>query len=169
MHNIWVRLNAVTFFAISVLMGLATLCCLSTFNHVDVPVVKTLKLNNIRSLRNHGGTDQALFSFDINADLTPVWHWNSHILFVYLVAEYPSDANVLNQVVVWDKIIKSKSGTKIKETNQFVKYPLKDQGSELRGKEVTLKLLIDHMPITGPTYPLFAGNHTFKLPSKYKL
>lgn len=27
-------------------------------------------------------------------DLTPVWHWNSHILFVYLVAEYPSDANV---------------------------------------------------------------------------
>jgi hypothetical protein len=39
---------------------------------------------------------------------------------------------VLNQVVIWDKIIKSKSGAKIKEFNEFVKYPLKDQGSELR-------------------------------------
>ena len=86
----------------------------STYNHIEVPVVKTLKLNNIRSLsvfflifyffyyfqfsilffdmlllllslllllwsffqlyesdfrRNHGGTDQALFSFDLTAGM----------------------------------------------------------------------------------------------------
>ena len=82
-------------------------------------------------------------------DMTPVWHWNTHILFAFVVAEYESEANVrvysaiycitlltfiqvLNQVVVWDKIVRSKKQAKLREKNEFVKYALIDQGAELR-------------------------------------
>mmetsp|Transcript_16740 Transcript_16740/g.25139 ORF Transcript_16740/g.25139 Transcript_16740/m.25139 type:complete len:174 (+) Transcript_16740:179-700(+) len=168
MYNIRVRLNAVTFFAFSVLFGLTAMCCMSTYFHEGQAVVKTLRLNNIRSLRYHNGADRALFSFDVEADLSPVWHWNSNYLFVYIVAEYQSDANVLNQVVIWDKIIDNKERLRFKQTNEFVKYALIDQGSELRGKEVTLTLMWDHMPITGLMCFESVYNNTFQLPLVYK-
>lgn len=38
----------------------------------------------------------------------------------------------LNQVIIWDKIVTSKEGAWLKETNEFVKYALIDQGQELR-------------------------------------
>jgi signal peptidase complex subunit 3 len=132
MHNIWVRLNAVIFFALTVLLVLASLCAFSTFLHTVTPQVKTLKLNTLKSLRNHGGVDRALLSFDINADLTPAFHWNIKQLFVFVVAEYESTLNPLNQVIIWDKIVKSKEEAHLKLNNEFVKYALIDQGAELR-------------------------------------
>jgi signal peptidase complex subunit 3 len=132
MHNVWVRLNAVIFFALTVLLALAIVCAFSTYFHYDTPVVKTLKLNTLKSLRNHGGVDRALMSFDLNADLSPAWHWNIKQLFVFVVAEYTSSMNPLNQVIIWDKIVKSKAESHLKYTNEFVKYALIDQGAELR-------------------------------------
>ena len=132
MHNVWVRLNAVIFFALTVLLVLATLCALSTYLHTAKPSVKTLRLNTLKSLRNHGGVDRALLSFDMNADLNPAFHWNIKQLFVFVVAEYESSANPLNQVIIWDKIIKSKAESHLKLNNEFVKYALIDQGAELR-------------------------------------
>ena len=38
----------------------------------------------------------------------------------------------LNQVIIWDKIIKSPNEAFLRETNEFVKYALIDQGKELR-------------------------------------
>lgn len=43
-----------------------------------------------------------------------------------------SFSQVLNQVILWDKIIQSPSEAWIKETDEFVKYALIDQGQELR-------------------------------------
>lgn len=51
------------------------------------------------------GHDQAILSLGINADLRSVFNWNVKQLFVYITAEYETEANVLNQVVVWDSII----------------------------------------------------------------
>ena len=44
-------------------------------------------------------------TFDLQADLTPLFNWNVKQLFLYLTAEYETPANVVNQVVLWDKII----------------------------------------------------------------
>ena len=52
--------------------------------------------------------------------------------------------------------------------NEFVKYALIDQGSELRNKTITLKLMWDHMPITGRLYNGVDGATPFTLPEKYK-
>ena len=73
-----------------------------------------------------------------------------------------------------DKIIEnidSDAGKHIQEENVFVKYALVDQGNELRGKDVTLKLMWDHMPITGFVYmdeQVKDTTTTFELPVEYK-
>ena len=38
----------------------------------------------------------------------------------------------MNQVVIWDKIVQTPQEAKLKLSNEFVKYALIDQGSELR-------------------------------------
>ena len=43
------------------------LCSKYTFH--EEPIVKTLKLQKLRSLRNHNGIDRALFSFDMDAGM----------------------------------------------------------------------------------------------------
>lgn len=110
-------------------------------------------MNTLRSLKAHGGVDRALLSFDIDVDLQPAFHWNIKQLFVFVVASYETKKNPVNQVVLWDKIVEAKDGPDnmiIKEKGVFCKYALIDQrGGGLRGKNVTLSLYWDHMPLTG--------------------
>ena len=39
---------------------------------------------------------------------------------------------MMNQVIVWDKIISSVDKANLRESNEHVKYSLVDQGAELR-------------------------------------
>lgn len=116
--------------------------------------------------------DRALLSFDIHADMRPAFHWNIKQLFVYVVASYSTSSKEINQIVVWDKILEAIDPKKvIDEENVFVKYALVDQGDELRGKDVTLTLMWDHMPITGLLYmgQQSADQTTsFTLPTEYQ-
>lgn len=143
----------------------------TSHSHSFSTVVKTLKLNTLRSLKSHGGVDRCLLSFDITADLTPAFHWNIKQLFVYVVASYSTPTCPNNQIVLWDKIIESEDVKIIDEQNVFVKYALVDQADQLRGKDVQLKLMWDHMPITGLLYmgeqdPSTTSN--FTLPTEYQ-
>ena len=107
--------------------------------------------------------------------MNPAFHWNVKQLFVYVVASYTTPSKEINNVVIWDTIIENIDSTEkkhIQQTNVFVKYALVDQGNELRGKDVTLKLMWDHMPITGFVYMdeqknLDQSSSTFTLPSEY--
>ena len=123
-------------------------------------------------MKSHGGVDRALLSFDIHADMRPAFHWNIKQLFVYVVASYTTPSKEVNQIVIWDKILEAINPKKvIEEKNVFVKYALVDQGNELRGKDVSLQLMWDHMPITGL---LYMGEQpsdqttSFLLPSEYQ-
>ena len=135
-------------------------------------VVEILALNTLRSLKSHGGVDRALLSFDVQVDFAPAFHWNVKQLFIYVVAIYETEDGRDNQVVLWDKIIEASDDNKIiNERNVFVKYALVDQGDQLRGKNVTLQLQWDHMPITGTLHmdkqPLETTSH-FILPTEYQ-
>jgi signal peptidase complex subunit 3 len=114
-----------------------------------------LKLKKLKSLKSHGGVDRALLNFDLHVDLNPAFHWNIKQLFVYVVASYKSDTNKNNQIVLWDKIVEatdSKQSKIIKQDSIFVKYALVDQGADLRGRDVKLQIMWDHMPLTGLLY-----------------
>ena len=68
MHTIWIRLNAVVFFGLTVLLSLSLLAALSKIGHANryVPNIHKLQLNHMKSLKNHGGVDRALLSFDLH-------------------------------------------------------------------------------------------------------
>lgn len=104
--------------------------------------------------------------------MAPAFHWNVKQLFVYVVASYETESKKFNQVVIWDKILEAIDPNKeIKQENVFVKYALVDQGDELRGKDVKLQLMWDHMPITGFLYMGEQPAETmtqFTLPSEYQ-
>lgn len=110
-----------------------------------------------------------MLELDLDADLRPAFHWNLKQLFVYVVAEYESKKNKLNQVVIWDAIIESVDDAHIQFKKQSVKYALIDQGSELRNKTIKLKLQWDHMPLTGRLYIHEKAGSPFTLPGKYVL
>ena len=49
----------------------------------------------VRRRKIHGaGHDQAILSLQLDADLRSVFNWNVKQLFVYITAEYETDANV---------------------------------------------------------------------------
>jgi signal peptidase complex subunit 3 len=167
MHNLWVRLNAVVFFALTVLLALATLAAFSTYLHAGEPKVKVLRFDKLTQLMHYNGNDRAKLNFHLNADLTPAFHWNVKQLFVFMVAEYETEKARLNQVIIWDKIIESKEDAIIKVKKQDLKYALMSQGADLRGRDVTLKLMWDHMPITGRLYMgSNTKNDTFTTPKE---
>lgn len=116
--------------------------------------------------------DRALLTFDIHADMRPAFHWNIKQLFVYVVASYETESKKINQIVIWDKILEAVDPEKvINMENVFVKYALVDQGDELRGKDVSLQLMWDHMPLTGLLYmdkQPKSSAATFTLPAEYQ-
>ena len=44
--------------------------------------------------------DLALLRYDLKIDMSDSFHWNVKMIFLYLVAEYTNEKNVVNQVSV---------------------------------------------------------------------
>ena len=86
-----------------------------------------------------------------------------------MLAEYSTNDNPLNQVVVWDKIIERQSDALLHEDNVFVKYALIDQTTMQRNSSVSLRLVWDHMPLTGRLFmESDSSGAYFQLPGVYK-
>mmetsp|Transcript_47082 Transcript_47082/g.94886 ORF Transcript_47082/g.94886 Transcript_47082/m.94886 type:complete len:183 (-) Transcript_47082:225-773(-) len=167
MHTVWVRLNAVVFFGLTVIVSLACLTWVSTIGHQGFPVVDVVRVNTVKTLRSHSKKDVAVLTFDLHADLAPAFDWNIKQLFVFVVAEYRSKTNPLNQVVIWDKIIEDPKDAKLDMDKATVEYGLIDQGAELRNTTVQLRLVWDHMPLTGRLFMESVPMSSFKLPGEY--
>lgn len=124
MHSFWQRLNAIFFFALSVLGFLAFAAAGTTYWHTAQPRVSvSLKkimlcaqttpmcraLPRTRAIAHAArcvfavggsrkiqgaGHDQAILSLQMDADLRSCFNWNVKQLFVYVTAEYETEANV---------------------------------------------------------------------------
>jgi signal peptidase complex subunit 3 len=86
---------------------------------------------------------------------------------VFVTGEYSTPTNPLNQVILWDKIIERPEDAKLNLKKVHVKYGLIDQGEELRGANVTLRLYWDHMPLTGRLYTHDKPMESFLVPTEY--
>ena len=75
MHSFWQRLNAIFFYALSVLGFLSFAAAGTSYWHHSSPVVD-LRLEKILLRKIYGaGHDQAILSLSINADLRSVFNW----------------------------------------------------------------------------------------------
>uniref|UniRef100_A0AAY5KP15 Signal peptidase complex subunit 3 n=1 Tax=Esox lucius TaxID=8010 RepID=A0AAY5KP15_ESOLU len=115
-------------------------------------------------------SDLGFITFDLSADLKPIFDWNVKQLFLYLSAEYATKSNALNQVVLWDKIVLRGESTKLNLRDMKSKYFFFDDGNGLRAnKNITLTLSWNVVPNAG-ILPLVmgAGRMSVPFPESYE-
>lgn len=81
---------------------------------------------------NREKRDLGHLTFDLSADLNPLFNWNVKQLFLYLTAEYKTKDNDLNQVVLWDKIVQRGDNAILDLKNMHTKYYFWDDGNGLK-------------------------------------
>lgn len=54
-------------------------------------------MSKFRTFRKSEGTDRLLLNIDVDADLAPAFNWNVKQLFAFVVAEYETKTNPVNQ------------------------------------------------------------------------
>ncbi|KAF8399131.1 hypothetical protein HHK36_014996 [Tetracentron sinense] len=107
---------------------------------------EVLKVNRFR--KQLSGNDEVSLTLNISMDVQSTFTWNTKQVFVFVAAEYQTAQNSLNQVSLWDHIIQDKDQANL-QTQIVTKYPLIDQGSNLRGTKIKLVLHWYIMPKTG--------------------
>lgn len=118
-------------------------------------------VNSLKNTRNYGGSrnqpkENTKLKFNIVADFTPLFNWNTKQVFTYLYIEYPTSENEKtddndNKVVVWDKILTDGQGY-INFRNLKSKYSVWDYAPQLSNREGQLKLGYNVQPYIGGLY-----------------
>ncbi|CAN8006490.1 unnamed protein product [Ixodes hexagonus] len=174
MNTVISRANAIFAFTLSVLTALTFCCFLSTAFHqyksnIELQTVKA----SVKSVQDftttRGKNDLGFVTFDLKANLTELFNWNVKQLFLYLTAEYETEKNVLNQVVLWDKIIRRGEEAMLDFKSLHTKYYFWDDGHGLKGnKNVTLTLSWNIIPNAGSLPNILGtGAHSFAFPAEY--
>ncbi|XP_011189936.1 signal peptidase complex subunit 3 [Zeugodacus cucurbitae] len=176
MHTVLTRGNATVAYSLSVLACLTFCCFLSTVfldsrTTAHVNTVKVLVKNMPDYSASREKHDLGFLTFDLETNLTSLFNWNVKQLFLYLTAEYKTADNVLNQVVLWDKIILRGENSALDFKNMNTKYYFWDDGNGLKNnRNVSLYLSWNIIPNAGllPTIRSL-GTHTFKFPAEYSV
>ncbi|ORY05128.1 signal peptidase 22 kDa subunit [Basidiobolus meristosporus CBS 931.73] len=136
MYNIIQRLSAVGAFTLSVFFVLLGAVAVFTPFQATSPVaevsIRTAKIQHGRygdrflEYYHSPPADYVFLKFDLEADLSSLFRWNTKQLFVYVVAEYESSKYGVNQIVLWDRIIQSADDAKFKLRGYKNKYAFMD-------------------------------------------
>ncbi|KAH9171958.1 signal peptidase 22kDa subunit [Lactarius sanguifluus] len=154
MHSIYARVNNVSATLSSTVMVLLAAIALSSFIFTAQPT-GSLEIASVKVFAGearrypHRRQEYAFVNFNITADLSPLFHWNTKQLFVYLEAEYTNAKGVRNQVVFWDRIVRRKEDAVIAVSGKN-KYPFREISAKFKGStpaNYTLKYNL--MPFVG--------------------
>lgn len=161
-------------------------CAWSTLWLDRPPTNVKLKVNDLYHLLPFGRSsfqgERANFTFSVSADFRPLFNWNTRQIFVYITAEYMTKYGTHNQVVVWDKILRTDierfegpewdhvwEPTRMLDLDNIgCKYLLMDPTDSLRSNDINLVLSYDIMPVSGSIrmFPKTTFNK-FNMPSKH--
>mmetsp|Transcript_52701 Transcript_52701/g.107491 ORF Transcript_52701/g.107491 Transcript_52701/m.107491 type:complete len:192 (+) Transcript_52701:102-677(+) len=179
MHSWTFRLNAIFTFTVTVL---AVLSALNALTVAFLDPRPTASIDNVKLQRMPGsGPKQpnanARVMFDMQADLRPLFTWNTKLVFLYVTAEYRTDLNQLNQIVIWDYIVEDIKHAELAVGRLQSKllprhhneYPLIDQGRGIRNAAGPVKLLLNWctMPIVGVISRQRSGHAEFEFPDTW--
>ncbi|KAL1928474.1 hypothetical protein VTP01DRAFT_2830 [Rhizomucor pusillus] len=161
MHNLQQRANVLLSFALtalgSVLAVIAAISYITGYPQISGDLVINSDALRVVS-RRYGpdyydyGTPKSHFArltFDIDADFTPVFNWNTKQVFVAVVAEYETESHSRNSIVIWDKIISSKDNAHLKLRNVANKYALIDISRKWSHQQANLSIHWDITPYVG--------------------
>ncbi|KAK7440376.1 Signal peptidase complex subunit [Stygiomarasmius scandens] len=93
--------------------------------------------------------EMGFVDFNITADLTPLFNWNTKQLFLYLEAEYQNTKGVNNTVVIWDRIVRRKEDAAINIAGRN-KYAFREISSSFKNAPAShYSLKYNVMPYVG--------------------
>ncbi|XP_016097949.1 signal peptidase complex subunit 3-like isoform X3 [Sinocyclocheilus grahami] len=175
MNTVLSRANSLFAFSLSVMAALTFGCFITTaFKDRSIPVDIRVSKVMIKNVDDFTGprerSDLGFVTFDVSANLQPIFDWNVKELFLYLTAEYSTKSNALNQVVLWDKIVLRGDNTKLNLRDVKSKYFFFDDGNGLRSnKNITLTLSWNVVPNAG-ILPLVmgSGHKSLAFPESYE-
>ncbi|XP_018934614.1 signal peptidase complex subunit 3-like [Cyprinus carpio] len=175
MNTVLSRANSLFAFSLSVMAALTFGCFITTaFKDRSVPVDIHVSKVMIKNVDDFTGprerSDLGFVTFDISANLQPIFDWNVKELFLYLTAEYSTKSNALNQVVLWDRIVLRGDNTKLNLKDVKSKYFFFDDGSGLRAnKNITLTLSWNVVPNAGILPSVMGSGHkSLAFPETYE-
>lgn len=166
-------MNAVTVYGLTILGNMAILCALTSIwleGTAREVSLKALSIQRFTPLRHPIYAERVDMTFSLKADVRHLFHWNVKQMYVYVVAEYVTDSHDINQVVVWDKIVRTDC-KEIKASHRHLdawcpddprllkghelynKYHLLHPHKQLRANAVKLSLHYDIMPLVGAVFP----------------
>lgn len=176
MHTFLARLNALFAFSLSIVALLTLLFALSTsfksydkLAKIDIKTVKSLvRRMNDYNMPNAKENDLGLVQFNMDADFEDCFDWNVKQLFIYLTANYQTQENKLNQIVLWDYVLNRGEKGQLKLRNQNPEYYMWDDGFGLKGNNITLTLSMNIIPNSGFLQTANSPTtHTFTFPDLY--
>ncbi|VEU21963.1 DEKNAAC102981 [Brettanomyces naardenensis] len=153
-----------TIFVMAVVISVVSIVQLNLSGYQSLPGDITVNdtHNSIRYSRNYGGKsghgkENVKLRFDLDADLTPLFNWNTKQVFVYLVGEYdgPEKGDLKqseehSKVIFWDHIIPDASHAKLSLRNKKSKYSVYDYYPVLSNRTASVKLEFNVQPWVGP-------------------
>jgi len=161
MHSIYQRLNVASTLLSTCLFVLLGSIALTSYLHQTTPggtlFVDSLKIKIGRSRYSSIAQQNAIVNFDFDADLTPLSHWNTKQVFLYLSAEYTNRQGTENEVVFWDKIVRRRQDAQIHIQGRN-KYIFKDIDKNFANSSaVRFSMKYNVMPWVGPLLYGVAG------------
>ncbi|EAU85515.2 hypothetical protein CC1G_06416 [Coprinopsis cinerea okayama7 len=155
MHSIWARINNTSALLSSCMMALLAAIAVSSLLFTAQPTGGNV---NIASIQVYPGQtrryatkrqDLAFVDFNITADLTPLFNWNTKQIFLYLQAEYNTRKGVKNEVVIWDRIVRSKDQAKVNVVGKN-KYNFRELSTTFKNiAAANYTLMYNVMPYVG--------------------
>ncbi|KAJ1947622.1 Signal peptidase complex subunit [Linderina pennispora] len=173
MYNIFQRLSSITSFAMSTLMVLAVLISLTT-PFIPSSPTHSVTLHSVQNAkgrvvdqfdRTARKSEFARLTFDLDADLSSMFNWNTKLLFAYITADFESAEYSTNRVVVWDRIIRNTRQAKLRLRKHHNKYTLRNMRQTFEGVEgANLTLHINPVPYLGIMYDKEVVSIPFSIP-----
>lgn len=112
----------------------------------------------VRTSRYYGSVrgqpkENMKIEFDLDADLTPLFNWNTKQVFVYLTAKYngteKAKGHTVNEITLWDRILKDSDDAKINLQHAKGKYSVWDLEDQLSHKDLEFELHWNVQPWIG--------------------
>ncbi|KAI9463358.1 signal peptidase 22 kDa subunit [Russula earlei] len=154
MHSVYSRVNNVSATLSTIVMVLLSAIAISSFVFAPHPTgsieVTSVKVFAGEARRYpHRRQEHAFVTFNLTADLSTLFNWNTKQLFLYLEAEYNNAKGVRNEVIFWDRIVRRKEDAVIAVSGKN-KYPFREVSAKFKGStpaNYTLKYNL--MPFVG--------------------
>ena len=110
MYSLSGRLNTIAFNTLMYLAVLAGLNFLSSFpfgglNTRQPKIITpfTIKDYDAFMMDRYINEDAISFTFDFEADLRPLFNWNTNLIFAYISCQFNTTRTKVNQVTIWDQ------------------------------------------------------------------